>query len=72
MTQMPAASSAVNSLLDRQRELLCAVAVTEETLTKYRKDLDEVRAQLRGVQLGQQLAAEAAEANAAAEAQADG
>jgi len=72
MTQMPAASQAVNSLLDRQRELLCAVAVAEEALAQYRKDLDEVRNQLRGVQLGQQLAAEAAQANAAAETKADG
>ncbi|PZR35778.1 hypothetical protein [Caulobacter segnis] len=62
MTQTPAASSAVNALLDKQRELLCAVAVTQEALNQYLKDLADVRAQLRGVQLGQQLAAEATQA----------
>lgn len=68
MTQTQTAVQAVNLLLDRQRELLCAIAVTEESLNKSRKELEDVRAQLRGVQLGQLLAAETAQANAQADA----
>lgn len=68
MTQIPAAAQAVNALLDRQRDLLCAIALTEESLAKHRQELAEVRASLTGVQLGQKLAAEATETRAATDA----
>lgn len=64
MTDTNSAATAVQTLLNKQKELLVAIAVTDETLAEYRRDLAEVRAQLRGVQLGQQLAQEAAREDA--------
>lgn len=67
MTNVTAAQ-AVSTLLDKQRELLVAIALADEAQTTRRKELEIVRAQLTGMQLGQQLAVE----RAAAEARADG
>jgi hypothetical protein len=51
----PSAASAVQALLNRQRDLLCAIALADEEQARRRQELAEVRAQLHGVQLGHQL-----------------